>query len=326
MEMNNNKREPLRRFAQKTYRLAPWLFTSVSELYYRWMPEVWANRLVCYALMMRVNKPIGTYLLLWPTLWALWLASEGPPKLSYLLIFIFGTFLMRSAGCVINDFADRDLDGRVARTKQRPLAQKLIHPKEALIVFAILVSLAFGLVLLLNSLTIMLSFGALAIASAYPFMKRYTYFPQVVLGAAFAWSIPMAYAAVGGTVAAEAWLLYISTLMWVLAYDTFYGMVDRRDDIKIGIKSTAILFGDADLPIIGVIQGFFMFGMLLLGSRYELNWPYYLGWFSAAALIGYQFWITRKRKPEQCFRAFLNNNLVGMVLFIGVVWSYAVQY
>ncbi len=319
--MNNKKVDPVKTIANKIYRSAPWLLVPVSELYYQWIPEPWASRLVHFGLLMRINKPIGTFLLLWPTLWALWLASGGPPDLSLLLIFTAGTFVMRSAGCVINDWADRHFDGQVSRTQSRPLAQKKVTEKEVLSLFAVLVLVAFGLVLLLNNFTIALSIGALLIASAYPFMKRYTYFPQVVLGAAFAWSIPMAYAAVNNTVDAEAWLLYISTLMWVLAYDTFYGMVDRKDDLKIGIKSTAILFGEADLPIIAVIQSFFMFGMLLLGARYDLSWPYYFSWFVSVALIGYQLWITRKRKPDQCFKAFLNNNYVGMVLFLGILGS-----
>jgi 4-hydroxybenzoate polyprenyltransferase len=303
---------------------APWLFKDVKTLYFEWLPPSLAHRIIQYALLMRVHRPIGTWLLLWPTLWALWLAADGAPPLSVIIIFVLGTFLMRSAGCVINDYADRHFDGHVKRTKDRPLAQGKVSEKEALILFAVLVMLAFLLVLMLNRFTVMLSFVAVAIAAIYPFMKRYTYFPQVVLGAAFAWSIPMAYAAVNNSIEVEAWVLYISTLMWVLAYDTFYGMVDRKYDLKIGVKSTAILFGEADLSIIGIIQGLFLFGMLLVASRYELNWPFYGAWFVALGLIGYQFWIARHRKPDQCFAAFLNNNYVGMVLFLGIVLSYIV--
>lgn len=303
---------------------APWLFKDVKSLYFEWLPPTAAERIIQYGLLMRVHRPIGTWLLLWPTLWALWLSSNGAPPLSILIIFVIGTFLMRSAGCVINDYADRNFDGYVKRTQDRPLAQGKVKEKEALILFCGLVLSAFLLVLLLNPFTVLLSVGALLIASVYPFMKRYTYFPQLVLGAAFAWAIPMAYAAVKNTIDIEAWVLYISTLMWVLAYDTFYGMVDRKYDIKIGVKSTAILFGEADLSIIGIIQSFFMLGMLLVASRYELNWPFYLSWFIAAGLIGYQFWIARKRKPEACFAAFLNNNYVGMVLFLGIAISYLV--
>ncbi len=312
------------RFSRWLHRNAPWLFKDIRTLYFEWLPTKVAERIIQYGLLMRVHRPIGTWLLLWPTLWALWLSSHGAPPLSVLIIFVVGTFLMRSAGCVINDYADRNFDSHVKRTQDRPLAQGKVKEREALTLFCGLVLLAFLLVLLLNPFTVMLSVGALIIASVYPFMKRYTYFPQLVLGAAFAWSIPMAYAAVKSTIDIEAWVLYISTLMWVLAYDTFYGMVDRKYDIKIGVKSTAILFGEADLSIIGIIQSFFMLGMLLVASRYELNWPFYVAWFIAAGFIGYQFWIARKRKPEQCFAAFLNNNYVGMVLFLGIAISYIV--
>ena len=303
----------------KSRQYAPWLFVPVSSYYQQWIKPQDRQKIALYARLMRLDKPIGTYLLLWPTLWALWLATQGAPSLFHLVIFSLGVFLMRSAGCVINDYADRDFDGKVKRTQARPLATKAISDKEALILFAALSFSAFCLVLTLNALTIYLSFGALAIAICYPFMKRYTYFPQVVLGAAFAWSIPMGFAATTHQVPSDAWLLYLCTLLWVLAYDTFYGMVDRKDDIKVGIKSTAILFGEADLAITGFIQSLFMFGMLLVGSRFELGAYYYISWVIAAALIGYQFWLARKRKPEQCFKAFLNNNYVGMVLFLGMV-------
>jgi 4-hydroxybenzoate polyprenyltransferase len=309
------------RVARFFYRNTPWLFTSVVDLLAKFVAKSTLHRLSDYSQLMRIEKPIGFFLLLWPTLWALFLASNKAPDLTILIVFIIGTFLMRSAGCVINDFADRNFDQHVARTKLRPLARKSISSEEAIALFVVLLTLAFILVLFLNRFTIGLSFIAVAIAFAYPFMKRHTYFPQLILGAAFAWSIPMAYAAVNNTIALEAWILYISTLLWVLAYDTFYGMVDRKDDIKIGIKSTAILFGDADLSIIAIIQALFMFGMLLVGQRYQLDWPYYFSWFVAIALIGYQFWIARKRQPEQCFKAFLNNNYVGLVFFIGIIFA-----
>ena len=199
-------------------------------------PE-WQYRLTQYGLLMRVDKPIGILLLLWPTLWALWLAAEGMPKLSLIVIFSLGVFLTRSAGCVINDFADRNFDGKVERTKNRPLASGRVSEKEAVLLFVMLALTAFGLVLLLNSLSIILSVIAIAIATAYPFMKRITYFPQVVLGAAFSMSIPMAFAASNNEIPQTAWLLYIANLLWVLAYDTLYGMVDKQDDLKIGIKS-----------------------------------------------------------------------------------------
>jgi len=303
---------------------APWLFKSVREIYWQKVPQPYASKLVEYSLLMRMNKPIGTYLLLWPTLWALLFAEKGAPSLFLLFVFICGTFLMRSAGCVINDIADRKFDGHVERTQARPLARKAVSTKEAVALFLVLSLVAFGLVLLLNVFTITLSFVAIIIASLYPYMKRYTYFPQLILGAAFAWSIPMAYAASTNTVPPEAWLLYISTLLWVLAYDTFYGMVDRKDDMKIGIKSTAILFGDADLPIIAMIQGFFLFGMLLLGNRYDLTWPYYLSLLASVGFMAYQFWITRKRQPDQCFKAFLNNNYIGLSIFVGIALHYAI--
>ncbi|NVJ49654.1 MAG: 4-hydroxybenzoate octaprenyltransferase [Gammaproteobacteria bacterium] len=312
-------------WSRKLHQRAPWLFTSVAQLYWQWVPQSIAVKGVEFLRLMRVDRPIGTYLLLWPTLWALILASHGAPMLSELLVFSLGTFLMRSAGCVINDIADRKLDGHVSRTRTRPLARKTVTTQEAIGLFVVLALLAFALVLTLNLLTVQLSFVAIGIASLYPYMKRYTYFPQLILGAAFAWSIPMAYAAVSASIPAEAWLMYISTLLWVLAYDTYYGMVDRHDDIKIGIKSTAILFGDADLPIIAMIQGFFIFGMLLLGTRNDLSWPYYLSLLISVGFMVYQYWICRKRQPEQCFRAFLNNNYVGLVITLGIIAHYLLQ-
>ena len=275
-----------------------------------------------YAQLMRLNRPIGTYLLLWPTLWALWIAAEGIPNWWVLVVFCLGVFLMRSAGCVINDYADRDFDAHVERTKQRPLAQNRITSNEALTVFFVLVLVALGLVLTLNWLTIGLSVVALMLAAMYPFMKRYTYYPQAVLGAAFSWGIPMAFAAITGEVPNLVWLIYISTLLWVLAYDTLYGMVDRDDDLKLGLKSTAILFGDMDLMLVGMIQGMFLFGMVLVGQQLELSWYYYLGWGIATGLIVRQMWRCRKRHPKECFNAFLNNNYVGLVLFLGLVFHY----
>lgn len=275
-----------------------------------------------YAQLMRLNKPIGTYLLLWPTLWALWIAAEGVPHWWILVVFCLGVFLMRSAGCVINDFADRDFDAHVKRTKQRPLAQDKVSSKEAITLFLLLALVALALVLTLNWLTIALSGVALLLAAGYPFMKRYTYYPQAVLGAAFSWGIPMAFAAVTGSVPGLVWLLYVSTLLWVLAYDTLYGMVDREDDIRLGLKSTAILFGEMDLVVISVIQGMFLFGMLLVGQQLELSIYYYCGWIIAVVLIIRQMWRCRKREESECFNAFLNNNYVGMVLFLGLVFHY----
>ncbi len=281
----------------------------------------WTDRLREYGLLMRVDKPIGTLLLLWPTLWALWLASSNFPDVGHIAIFTVGVFLMRSAGCVINDYADRDIDGGVARTKLRPMARGTVSQKEALILFIVLALLAFGLVLMLNQLSIILSFVALAIATIYPFMKRVTYFPQVVLGMAFSMAIPMAFAAVQDEIPTTAWLLYVANLLWVLAYDTLYGMVDKKDDLKIGVKSTAIFFGEADLQITATIQGMFLFGMFLVGTKFGLNYFYFISLALAAGLIAKQIFDCQKRTPEACFKAFLNNNWVGFVIFVGVLLS-----
>ncbi|WP_246075828.1 4-hydroxybenzoate octaprenyltransferase [Aliikangiella marina] len=299
-------------------------FLEMMAELYSWVKSIklsptWQYRLRQYGLLMRVDKPIGIFLLLWPTLWALWLAADGTPSLSLIVIFSIGVFLTRSAGCVINDFADRNFDGKVERTKSRPLATGVVTEKEALALFVILSLIAFGLVLMLNSLSIILSVIAIAIAMAYPFMKRVTYFPQVVLGAAFSMSIPMAFAATNNEIPESAWLLYIANLLWVLAYDTLYGMVDKKDDLKVGIKSTAILFGEADLQIIATIQGFFLFGMLLVGGRFELNYWYYISLLVATGLIVWQLYHCRKRQRENCFTAFLNNNWVGLVIFCGIL-------
>lgn len=275
-----------------------------------------------YLQLMRLDKPIGIYLLLWPTLWALWIAAEGIPDYWTLFVFVIGVFIMRSAGCIINDYADRDFDAHVKRTKQRPLAQNLISTKGALALFFVLIAMAFALVLTLNELTIKLSFIAALLASFYPFMKRYTYFPQMILGAAFAWSIPMAFAAVQNEVPMVSWVIYASTLLWVLAYDTLYGMVDRDDDIKLGLKSTAILFGDADLDIVSLIQALFLAGMFLLGQQLELSLYYYVGWGLATALVIWQLYQCRSRKTEIYFKSFLQNNYVGLVLFAGIAAHY----
>ena len=279
------------------------------------------DKLIEYGKLMRVERPIGTLLLLWPTLWALWLANETFPPVHFIFVFTLGVFLTRSAGCVINDYADRHFDGKVERTQNRPLAQGRVSEKEAIGLFIGLSLLAFVLVLTLNPYSIGLSVVAIAIATIYPFMKRVTYFPQVVLGAAFSMAIPMAFAASNNEVPAQAWLLYVANLLWVLAYDTLYGMVDKKDDLKIGIKSTAILFGEADLQIIAIIQGCFLFGMLLVGGRFDLGLWYYLGLAIAAGLIGWQLYHCRKRQPQNCFEAFLNNNWVGASIFCGILIS-----
>lgn len=276
------------------------------------------SRFAPYIQLMRFDRPIGTLLLLWPTLWTLWIAGEGSPGPGVVVIFVLGTIVMRAAGCVINDFADRDFDGHVERTKNRPLARGLVKPKEAIGLFVALCVIAFGLVLLTNPLTIKLSFGGLLLAFCYPFAKRYTHLPQIVLGAAFSWAIPMAFAAETGTVPPEVWLIFIANLLWTVVYDTFYAMVDRPDDLKIGIKSTAILFGENDRVITGVLQLMTLFALVLVGQRFELGALYFLSLLGAAGLFAWQQYLIRFRQREDCFRAFLNNNWVGMVIFIGI--------
>ena len=285
----------------------------------------WTDRIPDFIQLMRLDKPIGILLLMWPTLWALWIAGEGKPSIKISFIFLAGVVLMRSAGCVINDFADRKIDGHVERTKNRPIASGRILPLEALLFAGVLLLLAFILVLFTNFFTILLSFGAALLASSYPYMKRYTYLPQLVLGAAFAWSIPMTFAAHLNTLPHYVWLIYIATLLWTVAYDTFYAMVDRDDDIKIGVKSTAILFGDMDRVMIGILQVASLFCLVLLGLELNFGEYYYAGLVLAAILFAYQQYISRTRDKDQCFNAFLNNNWVGMVIFAGIVMQYALN-
>lgn len=273
--------------------------------------------------LMRLDKPIGILLLLWPTLWSLWLAAAGVPSLKNLIIFTLGCVLMRSAGCVINDYADRDFDRHVKRTHKRPITAGRIQPAHALLLFGGLCLLALGLVLLTNALTIKLAIGAVALTTLYPYCKRHTHLPQIILGAAFAWSIPMAWAAEKGAITAPVWLVYCAAVLWTLVYDTFYAMVDREDDLKIGIRSTAILFGEADRAITGILQGLVILGLLLVGQKFHLHWPYYLGLAVAAALFAWQQYLIRERDPAACFRAFLHNHWVGMTIFVGIVGSYA---
>ncbi|MCF6354341.1 MAG: 4-hydroxybenzoate octaprenyltransferase [Candidatus Polarisedimenticolaceae bacterium] len=279
----------------------------------------WRERMGHYARLIRADRPIGILLLMWPALWALWIAGEGQPDGGVVVVFIIGVTLMRSAGCAINDYADRKIDGKVERTKNRPIAAGLITPKEALMVFGALVALAFMLVLLLNWQTILMSFVAVTLAAVYPFMKRYTHLPQLVLGAAFGWAVPMAFTALTESVAPVGWLLFVATVIWALIYDTQYAMVDRDDDLKIGVKSTAILFGDMDLVIIGILQVTMLGILLLVGINAELGAIYYSGLAAAALLFLYQQYITRERDTKGCFAAFLNNNNVGAVIFAGLV-------
>lgn len=278
-----------------------------------------------YRLLMRMDKPIGTFLLLWPTWWALWLAAEGIPDPLVLFVFTAGVFLMRSAGCVINDYADRDFDAHVERTQNRPLAQKRVSPKEALLLFAGLALCAFLLVLLMNWMTIAMSFIGAILAASYPFMKRYTHLPQLVLGTAFAWSIPMAFAAQSGNVPLQAWLLFIATIIWTTAYDSMYAMVDREDDLKIGVKSTAILFGDNDKLIIGLLQIATIALLLTIGVYLSFSSLYYIGLFAGAALFVYQQYLIRDRERQRCFSAFLNNNWFGAAVFVGIFAHYLIN-
>lgn len=272
--------------------------------------------------LIRFDKPIGTLLLLWPTLWALWIAAEGVPDTRLLAIFIAGTFLMRSAGCIVNDIADRHVDAAVARTRDRPLVSGQVSVNEALLLCSTLSMVAFVLVLFTNTLTIMLSLIAVLLAGAYPFMKRYTNLPQIVLGAAFSWGIPMAFAAQTGELPTPLWLLYAGNLLWTVAYDTQYAMVDREDDLKIGIKSTAVLFGDADRLVIATLQGLSLLALLLAGMRFELG-PYFYGsMIVSAALFAYHQFLIKERKPQGCFKAFKHNNWVGMVIFLGIAAHY----
>lgn len=290
------------------------------------MPSPIISKLKLYAELVRLNRPIGVYLLLWPTLWALWFASNGTPNIKFLIIFSLGVLLMRSAGCAINDYADRDIDLHVARTKERPITSGRITANEALGVFAILAFVSFLLVLQLNKNTVLLSIVAVILAASYPFMKRYHHFPQVHLGAAFAWAIPMAYTAITtNTPPLEAWLLFIAALLWTTAYDTQYGMVDREDDLKIGVKSTAILFGKYDNFINGLLQLLTLILLTVVGIINQRGILFYCAVLAASGFVIYQQFLTKNREPTKCLQAFLNNNWFGMVIFIGIAADYFIQ-
>ena len=275
-----------------------------------------------YLLLIRLNRPIGIFLLLWPTLWGLWIASEGFPNTEILVVFLFGVFLMRSAGCILNDIIDKDFDKFVARTQNRPLASDKLSSIEAFIVAISLIFIAFLLVLTTNTLTVQLSFVAIILAGTYPFLKRYTYLPQFFLGLTFGWSIPMAFAATTNSIPKIAWLLLIANILWVVVYDTIYAMIDREDDLKIGIKSTAILFDDADRFIIGLIQSLVLIALIVIGQQASLNIIYYFSLIIGGCLFLYQLYLIRNRDPKKCMQAFLNNNLFGLVVFIGLFINY----
>ncbi|WP_282178086.1 4-hydroxybenzoate octaprenyltransferase [Vibrio nereis] len=281
-----------------------------------------ADKARAYWQLMRMDKPIGTLLLLWPTFWALILAAEGMPDLKVLVVFILGVIFMRAAGCVINDFADRKVDGHVKRTAQRPLPSGRVTSKEAVALFLVLGISSFLLVLTMNTLTIQLSFAGMVLAFIYPFMKRFTHLPQLFLGLAFSWAIPMAWAAQSNELPMMVWFVFVVNALWTIAYDTLYAMVDRDDDLKIGIKSTAILFGRFDKMIVGALQLITLAMLIYLGMWYELGASYYWSLLVAGALFVFQQHLIRHRERELCFRAFLNNNYVGMVISVGLLIAF----
>jgi 4-hydroxybenzoate polyprenyltransferase len=275
--------------------------------------------------LMRFDKPIGILLLLWPTLWALWIAGEGHPSVKNVLIFCTGVVLMRAAGCIMNDVADRDFDPHVERTRSRPLASGELTVRQALITFFVVMLLAFGLVLMTNLLTIKLAFAGAVLASTYPFFKRWTHFPQVVLGVAFGWGIPMAFAAENGSIAAVAWLILLINVLWSVIYDTLYAMVDRDDDISIGLKSTAILFGRSDLLILRLLKILMIALLVWLGFLLQFSWPWFAGVAIAAVLFARQQYLVRGRNRDECFKAFLNNNWVGVAIWTGLLITYTLN-
>jgi 4-hydroxybenzoate polyprenyltransferase len=289
------------------------------------LPARWRPTVYDYLVLTRMDRPVGALLLLWACWWALWLAAMDFPPWKPWLIFTLGVFVMRAAGCAINDFADRKLDAQVRRTRERPIAAGRIPPGRALAVFFVLLLVAFGLVLLTNPLAIKLSFGGAALAAIYPFTKRFTHLPQVVLGAAFGWSIPMAFAAVSGHVPPLGWLLFLANIVWSTMYDTEYAMVDIADDLKAGTKSTAILFGDLDRMIVGVLMATFLLAMVMVGHRAQLAWPYWIGVGVAGLLMAWQQWKIRTRDRLACLDAFRNNNWVGFALWVGVAVALALR-
>jgi 4-hydroxybenzoate polyprenyltransferase len=286
------------------------------------MVEKIMDRAKQYWLLARFDRPIGILILLWPALWALWVASNGKPDTLVLTVICSGVILMRAAGCVINDYADRDFDPHVERTKQRPIAAGKVTPKEALVFFLVLISCAFSLVLLLNTFTILLSFGGAFLAASYPFMKRYTQLPQAYLGIAFGWAVPMSFSAQINAIPTVGWLMYIAVILWALVYDTMYAMVDKEDDLKIGVKSTAILFGDYDRHIMAVLQIIILSLLVIIGIMQHSGLAYYIGVLCAAGLSIYQQSLIFHREKHLCFKAFLNNNWFGLAVFMGLFIDY----
>ena len=284
-----------------------------------------SRKIHAYVALTRLHRPIGIYLLMWPMLWALWFASNGSPDWQVLLIFLAGTVLTRSAGCAVNDYADRHIDAHVARTEQRPLAAGVISAQEALGVTAALMIIAFLLVLLTNRLTILLSFVALALAVLYPFAKRYTHLPQLALGAAFSWAIPMVYAAQTESLPPMAWQVFLASVLWAVAYDTMYAMADREDDLKIGVKSTAILFGPADIAITITLQFVVLLIMAAAGWQLQRGWIFFISLLGAVVFVLYQKHLLEQRNPTSYIKAFQNNNYLGMCIFVGIVFDYMLQ-
>jgi 4-hydroxybenzoate polyprenyltransferase len=282
-----------------------------------------SRRIEEYLLLARFNRPVGTWLLLWPALWALWIAGDGTPDQKVLIVFVLGVVVMRAAGCVINDFADRDIDPHVRRTRDRPLAARRVSPVEALALFFVLIGIALYLVTFLDLLTIELAFIGAALTVSYPFVKRFFPMPQLYLGISFGgWSVPMAFAAETRHLPRVAWVLYIAAVVWAAVYDTIYAMIDREDDLKIGVKSSAILFADMDKLLIFVMQAMMIFALLLAGRSMHFGEWYYAGLVAAGLLFLYQQWLIRNREPAGCLRAFVNNQYVGMVIFIGILLQY----
>jgi 4-hydroxybenzoate polyprenyltransferase len=275
-----------------------------------------------YGKLMRVDKPVGVWLLLWPTLWAVWLAGEGTPDQGLFVIFVFGVVVMRSAGCVLNDYVDRKIDPYVERTRTRPIASGAVAPTEALILFAALCLIAIGLATMLNRPAQLLAIVAAALTVVYPFVKRFVSIPQFILGAAFGWAVPMVFAAQTGGTPELAWLVFGTAMIWAVIYDTFYAMVDREDDLKVGVKSTAILFGEVDIFVVAGLQLLMFVALVLVGYRAELSGWYYLSVFIAGLMMVYHLWLARDRQPAGCFAAFLHNHYIGMVVFIGIVLHY----
>lgn len=286
------------------------------------MPSLINERVGHYVKLVRADKPIGALLLLWPMLWALWFVSSGNPDGAVLLVFLSGTFLMRSAGCAINDYADRNIDGAVARTRSRPIVTGAVSPREALLVAAFLALVSFLLVLTMNRLTILLSFVGVVLAAAYPFSKRVTYWPQLVLGLAFGWAVPMVCAAQTGHIGATGWLIYLAAIIWAFAYDTIYAMVDRDDDLLLGVKSTAIRLGQYDVAAVAIAQALVLLIVLLVGLSQSPGWFFLTGMLIAAAVALWQLYLIRHRDPKTCFRAFLANNYLGAAIFSGIACQY----